>query len=407
MKRSDLSLFTIIMTVLLVSCDETSSQVMIGNTEVNIETVAGGLNTPWEIIWGPDDHIWFTERAGTVSRLDPESGEVTVLLTIKDVYEEGESGLLGMALHPEFTETPFVYLAYTYFSGSIKERIVRYSYNGTGLSGPEILLDGITGGRIHIGARLLIHDDKLYVTTGEAGRDQLSQDLFSVNGKVLRMNLDGSIPGDNPIAGSYIWAWGLRNAQGLVMVNDRLYASDHGPNSDDEINLIEKCKNYGWPEVYGFCDSPSEIAYCKANNVVEPLLTLTPTLAVAGIDYYEGGIIPEWENSILMTSLKAGQLLSMKLSSDGRSLQEARVWLRNRFGRLRDICISPDGSVYLAVSNRDGRGSPSKEDDRIIRINKIRTSTSSGINSTKNGNMEPWNLQKHDFSLQYFNAGAI
>ncbi|MBN2480996.1 MAG: PQQ-dependent sugar dehydrogenase [Bacteroidales bacterium] len=372
MKRHVVSFFipSILILLLLNNCQSTSSQVMIGAVEIDTHSVATGLDTPWEILWGPDNHIWITERPGFVSRLNPENSKHDYLLTIQDVHEESESGLLGMVLHPDFPGTPYVYLVYNYYSGGIRERIVRYRYTGTVLVEPFVLLEGIPGARNHNGSRLVIDGDyKLYVTTGDAGNGSSAQDLSSLNGKILRMNLDGSVPDDNPVAGSYIWSWGHRNPQGLVLTSDgRLFSSEHGPNNDDEVNLIEKGGNYGWPEVHGFCDTPSEKAFCNSYDMIEPLYTWTPTLAVAGIDFYESDMISAWKNSILITNLKASELISLSLDDGGQTVQTVSTWFDNWFGRLRDLCISPDGRVFLAVSNRDGRGSPDAGDDRIVQI---------------------------------------
>jgi len=259
---------------------------------------------------------------------------------------------------------------YTYYAGGIKERIARYRYTGEGLSEPYTLIEDIPGARNHDGSRLLFDDNhKLYVTTGDAQNANSSQDLNSLNGKVLRMNTDGSIPSDNPFPDSYVWSWGHRNAQGLIIgENGLMYSSEHGPNNDDELNLIVKGGNYGWPQVHGFCDSPSEIAFCQENDIIEPLYAWTPTLAVAGIDYYNSDLIPQWKNSILMTNLKASELTSLTLDPSGQEIRGVETWFDGWFGRLRDLCISPDGRVFIAVSNRDGRGSPKVGDDRIIQI---------------------------------------
>ncbi|HEX2937055.1 MAG TPA: PQQ-dependent sugar dehydrogenase [Bacteroidales bacterium] len=350
------------------------SQIMVGKTQVDTTSIATGLDTPWEILWGPDDHIWITERKGTVSRLNPQTRQVERLITIAEVYEEGESGLLGMTLHPDFTQNSYVYLVYNYLqNGSIKERLVRYTYNGRTLENPSILLDNIGGGRNHDGSRLLIDGDKLFMTTGDAYVTSTAQDKASLSGKILRMNLDGTIPDDNPIPGSYIWTWGHRNPQGLVIgPSGKIYSSEHGPSNDDELNLIVKNRNYGWPNVEGACDSPTENTFCQSNNVAEPLKAWTPTLAVAGIDYYNSDSIPLWKNSILMTSLKAGQLVSMKLSSDGQSVTDAKEWFNGWFGRMRDICIAPNGRVFISTSNLDGRGNPKSGDDRIVQIKAVR-----------------------------------
>lgn len=349
------------------------SQIFIGATEVDTSSVVKGLDTPWEILWGPDDHIWLTERYGRISRLNPETGELTELLTIPEVYETSESGLLGMVLHPDFTNHPYVYVVYTYQESSILERLVRYTFTEGILTSPLILLDNIGGASTHDGSRLLIDaDNKLYMTTGDARNTSASQDLSSLNGKILRLNLDGSVPDDNPFPGSYIWSWGHRNAQGLVISPQGImYSSEHGPSSDDELNIIEKARNYGWPDVMGFCDEPGELTFCADSNVMEPIAAWTPTLAVAGTDFYHHPAIPEWQNTLLVSSLKASSLTALNLSPDGRSVSREESYFTNWFGRLRDVCISPDGRVFLAVSNRDGRGTVRPGDDRIVEISPL------------------------------------
>lgn len=362
--------------VLLGIFPEAKAQFFIGSTEVDTNSVATNLDTPWEILWGPDNHIWFTERAGKISRLNPETGVHNVLLTINEVHEESESGLMGMVLHPDFGNQPYVYVVYTYLdSGAIKERLVRYTYSNQSLSSPLVLIDGIPGSSRHDGSRLVIDGNlKMFMTTGDATDQSLPQDLSSLNGKVLRLNLDGSVPDDNPIAGSYIWSWGHRNAQGLVIApSGIIYSSEHGPSTDDELNIIEKGRNYGWPTVRGFCDTPSELDFCADSNVVEPIAAWTPTLAVAGTDFYSQGPIAEWNNSLLVTSLKASELTVLSLSEDGRSVVQQESYFKNWFGRLRDVCVSPDGRVFLAVSNRDGRGTASTGDDRIVEIAALNT----------------------------------
>lgn len=345
---------------------------------LNKSTVIGNLDTPWEILWGPDDFIWMTERRGVVSRVDPSNGNKHEILTLTDVVEQGESGLLGLALHPDFNNSPFVYLAYTYNSGgNIKEKIVRYNYSNNSLTDPKILIDNISGGNIHEGCRLVFGPDgKLYASTGETGQGNLAQDKLSLNGKILRMNDDGSIPNDNPFGNSYLWAIGSRNGQGLVWANGKLYESEHGPSTDDEVNIIQSGRNYGWPNVAGFCDDADEKQFCTDNNVVEPLKAWTPTLAVAGIDYYKTGPITEWNNSLLMVSLKAGLFIQMKLNSNGDAIETSKEYFAGEYGRMRDVCVSPDGRVFIATSNKDGRGSPKQDDDKIIEL-------SSGTNSVK------------------------
>ncbi|MBL7788117.1 MAG: PQQ-dependent sugar dehydrogenase [Chitinophagales bacterium] len=355
----------------LICCLTTKAQntITLDSTIVQVTVLATNQDVPWEILWGPDNWLWMTERGGTISRMNPDTGEKIPLFTIPDCYEQQESGLLGMVLHPDFVNQPYVYLVYNYLQGfQIKERLVRYTYNGTTFTDPFIMLNSISGNSTHIGSRLLIlPDSTLLMTTGDAQDQPASQDLNELTGKVLRFNLDGTIPADNPFGvDNPVYSYGHRNAQGLVLApNGLLYSSEHGPTNDDELNVIVKGANYGWPTVQGFCDTPLEAAFCSANTVTEPLLSWTPTLAVAGIDYFNHPSIPEWQNSILMATLKAKRFYQFSLATDG-TIAESNVFLENVFGRLRDVCVAPDGRIFVSSSNRDAYGTPSANDDRII-----------------------------------------
>jgi glucose/arabinose dehydrogenase len=361
---------------------ESKSQILIGTTEIDTNTIATDLDTPWEILWGPDDMIWITEREGRVSRIDPETGNKEVLLEITDIVSESEeSGMLGMVLHPNFMhpDSQFVYLVYTYVSGGNVERLVRYTFDSDTLRDEFILLDGIPAGYYHIGSRVIILPDRtILMSTGDVGSASYALDTNRLHGKFLRLNLDGSIPDDNPIPGSYVWSLGHRNPQGLVRApSGIIYSSEHGPADNDEVNIIVKEGNYGWPEVHGFCDLPDEQTYCTANNAVEPIAAWTPTLAVCGIDFYDHYAIPEWQNSILLVTLKEDDLRVLKLNASGDTIVSEDTYFNNYFGRLRDVCVSPDGKIYLATSNQDGRANspfPTAQDDRIIEIVSLNVS---------------------------------
>jgi glucose/arabinose dehydrogenase len=329
------------------------------------------LNFPWEILWGPDNFIWFTEREGRVKRINPKTGQVIHVATISEVVSTTNyNGLLGMALHPQFTSSPFVFLIYNYFDaeGDYMEKIVRYTYNGTTLISPMTLVDGIVGkiggDFIHNGSRLMIGPDmKLYATTGDANlRFELPQNPSSLNGKVLRVNLDGTIPSGNPY-GNAVWTTGHRNAQGLVFALGKWYSSEHGETTDDEINIIEGGRNYGWPFVEGFCDKPEEQTFCTSNNVQQPIYAWTPTVAPSGMDFYDKSLIPQWKRSLLVTFLKDQRLRQMKLNGNGTGIESVKDFFVGQFGRLRDVAISPDGKVYLSTDNGSNA-------DKIIEITK-------------------------------------
>ena len=183
-----------------------------------------------------------------------------------------------------------------------------------------------------------------------------------LNGKILRLNLDGTIPADNPVSGNPYWSFGHRNPQGLVYANNILYSSEHGPSNDDEINIIEKGRNYGWPDVQGFCNTSGEQSFCAANNVKEPIEAWTPTIATSGLDYYNKDLIPQWKNSLLLATLKDATLYQLKLDNTFTSVSSGNEYFRSKYGRLRDICISPEGKVYICTSNGGN--------DKIVEISK-------------------------------------
>jgi aldose sugar dehydrogenase len=342
--------------LLFVPCFKAQSQLSIGTTTLQVDTLASGLDIPWEILWGPDNFIWMTERRGRVSRVNPETGQVTVVLNNQSaVWQNSESGMLGMALHPDFANSPYVYIAYTYgtSSSNAKEKIVRFEYNGTSLINETTLLDDIPANSTHIGCRILfLPDGTILFTTGDAQNQPSSQNMNSLAGKVLRMNQDGSIPANNPYGSdSYVYASGFRNTQGMVLLdNGRIFLSEHGPNTDDEFMELLPGRNYGWPNVHGFCTTTSEIQFCADSNVVEPLIAWTPTIAPSDLIYYKNPFFPEWDGKFLMTVLKDRMLVAIEMNEDMDEVLSETWHLTNMFGRLRDICIGPDKEIYLATN---------------------------------------------------------
>ena len=335
----------------------------------SIRTLKSGLNFPWEILWGKDDHIWMTEREGKVSKIDPRTGNVVFSASIPGVVATGEGGLLGMVQHPDFLTNGLFYVVFNYDnSGSYREKLVQLKFNGSGISTAATLIDNLPAGSIHNGSRLIISNEatpKLYMTTGDVGTGANAQNTGSLAGKVLRFNLDGSIPADNPIASSAVWSFGHRNPQGLVMVNGKIYASEHGQNIEDEVNIIEKNRNFGWPNVEGPCNTAGEITFCTANNVKEPIWSSGgATIATAGLDYYDNARIASWQKSLLMTTLKDESLRILALSNDGLTVTGQQTVFKGTYGRLRDICVSPAGRVYICTSNGGNA-------DRIIEVSKL------------------------------------
>ena len=385
--------FTLASSLLFFSFTQTIGQpssVTVGSTTLDVRVVIEGSNStngidiPWEIQWGSDDHIWMTERYGRVSRLNPTTGVRTTILDLtSSVYVNSEAGLLGMQLHPDFENTPQVFLAYTYNIGAdptsgspanVRERIVRYDYNDVSntLSNPLTLLEGINGWTTHIGCRLLIlPDNTLLATTGDYQNQPSAQDDNSLSGKILRMNLDGTIPTDNPFgASSYVYSKGHRNAQGLLIgPNGKIYSSEHGPSTNDEFNIIVAGGNYGWPDVEGFCTG-SELTDCNAmTNYQDPLAIWYngSTIAPSDIAWYDHPAIPEWQGKILMTVLKTEHVKVLELNAAGTAITGEEIMFNSGhagnpsstssgtygngdFNRLRDILVAPDGRVFLATS---------------------------------------------------------
>lgn len=348
----------------------------IGATPVTIDTVFTGSEVVWEILWGPDSHLWVTEKQGVVSRIDPYSHErVTVLNIEQEVFHEGEAGLLGMALHPDFPNTPELFLVYTYgTSSNIRERLVKYTYTGTTLISPVVLIDNIAGYTSHDGSRLLfLSDNTLLMTTGDAQNTSLPQDLNSLNGKVLRINTDGSIPADNPFPGKRIYSYGHRNPQGLCMMPDgSVYISEHGPSNDDEFQPLIAGANYGWPNVEGFCNTPAELDFCAQHEVQEPIVAWTPTIAPGDLVYYTNPSFPEFDGRFLMAVLKDKKIRTLKLNGAGDSLVSTDDYLINSYGRLRAICVGPQKELYIGTNQNAGASIISIAPPAVINVNEIK-----------------------------------
>jgi len=354
----------------------TFAQITVGNTTLQVREVIGNLDIPWEIKWGYDGFIWMTERPGIVSRVNVETGEKNIILDIQNSVYSGnnEAGLLGMEFHPEFSTNHILFMTYTFIQGNqIKERLSSFTYNinSETLENEQILLNNINGYTTHIGSRILALEDlTILISTGDAQDQPASQDVDELTGKILRMDISennfGGIPADNPIPNSYVWSWGHRNAQGLELApNGIIYSSEHGPTTDDELNILVPNRNYGWPYVQGFCDEPTETEFCEQNNVVEPLVNWTPTIAPSDIIWYDHPAIPEFQNTLLMTVLKNKMLVRFEFSEDGQSVTNETEFFQYEWGRLRDICVSPDGKIYLATN---GNSWPSQPPNEIIEL---------------------------------------
>lgn len=329
--------------------------------------LVSGVNIPWELLWGPDDMLWCTTRHGDVLHIDPVTGAYETVLTLDVFGGSGEPGLLGMAMHPDWNVTPQVFLVYTAGTtwSNANERLSVFDWNGSSLVNEEVL-HSVDAGGIHNGSRLLVlPDNTLLMSTGDTGDGGASsQNDNSDNGKILRFNLDGSVPADNPDPTSYVYSKGHRNSQGLCNgPNGLIYSSEHGQSNWDEFNVIEPGRNYGWPQVEGECNTASEQTFCEANDVAEPLKTWSPCVAVNGIAFYDHPAIPEWQGSVLMAVLGglSGQyerLSVLHMSEDGLAVESEDQHFASFNQRVRDVAINPyTGSIYLAFNGPQYPGS--------------------------------------------------
>jgi len=334
----------------------TSSEIKLAlsiNDLNNLEIVVQDLEIPWEIVFLPSSDILVTERPGKLLII----GENLEEIEIDGVTQKAEGGLLGMALHPNFENNNFIYIYITDSKdGKITNRIERYKLISSALSDKKIILDNIPGAPYHDGGRIGFGPDELlYVTTGDATQEELAQDIDSLAGKILRLNDDGSIPEDNPF-GNAVYSYGHRNPQGLAWdLDGNLWSTEHGRSGRlsgmDELNLIEKGKNYGWPAIQG--DETNQ-------GMEEPKVHSGPddTWAPAGLAYYDG--------SLFFSGLRGETLYEAKIENG--EVIELIAHFRKEFGRLRAVVIGPDDSLYISTSNTDGRGKERSGDDKIIKL---------------------------------------
>lgn len=346
--------------------------------KMRVETVATNLEVVWSIAFAPDGRMFFTERPGRVRVFENGKLRAAPFFTVPDVEPSGESGLMGMVLHPNFAENYFVYLAYAYQNADKDQtvRVARYRATNETLVEPKTIIEGIPASRFHSGTRLRFGPDgKLYITTGDATKQSRAQQLNSINGKTLRLNDDGTIPDDNPFvndknARPEIWTYGHRNSQGMDFQPETglMFQTEHGPSiidgvslfkrtGGDEVNIVEKGKNYGW----------AKISHNMTRAGMEtPIIEYSPAIAPASGIFYRGDLFPELKNNFLFGALK-GEMI-VRLALDGRRIVSQDKLFEKKYGRVREIAEAPDGSIYFSTSNRDGRGEPIKEDDRILRI---------------------------------------
>jgi glucose/arabinose dehydrogenase len=337
---------------------------------LRVETFVDGLEVPWSMAFTSPTRLLVTERPGRVRVVDRGALASRPLAVLPDVEAKGESGLMGLALAPDYASSRLIYLAYAYDTREGQRvRIARFRDDGDALSHRTVILEGIPAARFHAGCRLRFGPDgKLYATTGDATEGRIAQDLSSLGGKTLRLNPDGTIPSDNPFRGSPVYSLGHRNSQGLDWdpKSGLQFQTEHGPSGfdgpggGDEVNIVEAGKNYGWPLIHHRQARP---------GLESPLLEFTPAVAPAGASFSRGAGLPSFVGDFFFATLRGERLIRVRLEAGNRRrVAETEDLFAGAYGRLRDVVSGPDGALYVATSNRDGRGRPRAGDDRILRI---------------------------------------
>lgn len=341
-----------------------------GRAALTTRIVRDSLFVPWEVAYAPDNHVWFTQRNGYVCRLHPTTRKIDTLLFLNTDYFLGTGGLLGLALHPNFLDTPQVFVAYTQNPGSNHFfYVARYDFDLTSLSliNQTPILNGIPVWTERVGGRLITVGNYLFVTIGDNGDPSSVQQVGSYTGKIIRLNLDGSIPSDNPLFGSPVWSWGFRNSLGLVFAKNTLYSTDQGA-TEDEINIINKHGNYGWSSVEGFCDLPAEVAFCSDSVINVPIFGWKPKIGIAGLDYYDYtlNMLPALKGSLIATAQGDSILYELEMAQGSvDSITNVVPVFGGAYGRLQDLCVSPSGSIFVSTCNSSATGQPV---DKIIEV---------------------------------------
>ncbi|WP_276299089.1 PQQ-dependent sugar dehydrogenase [Halorussus lipolyticus] len=324
--------------------------------QFRIETVTMELEVPWGTAFTPDGDLYLTERPGRVQRVTAENNRKEEVADLTDaVAPRGEGGLLGLAFHPDDADLAYTYQTYEDDSG-LANRVVRHRVS-EGFDRESVVIDGIPASSIHNGGRIAFGPDgALYVTTGDASRSELAQDRESLAGKVLRLTPEGEAHPDNPFD-SRVFTYGHRNPQGLAWRDGTLFVTEHGPATDDEINVLEAGNNYGWPEVKG---------QSEADEFTDPIAAYTPTIAPGSAAFYRGPI-DEWSGDFFFGTLAGTHLHRVRIGENDEVVEQERL-LDGKYGRLRTVFTGPDDHLYVTTSNRDGRGTPAPQDDRVLRI---------------------------------------
>jgi glucose/arabinose dehydrogenase len=336
---------------------------------IKVEEVARDLFVPWSIVFTSKDRMLVTERDGKVREI--VNGKLNSKpLAVFNVSAQAEEGLMGMDIDPNYEKNKKIYLCLAYDkSGALVNKVISATDKGDEIIEDKTLIDDIESARWHAGCRVKFGPDKkLYVSTGDASKRDLVQNLNSLSGKILRLNPDGTIPADNPFPDSYVYSLGHRNIQGFDWSSDgNLYAIDHGPSGfdgpggGDELNLILKGENYGWPKVSHEESLP---------EYKDPLTIWTPAIAPASLTFYTSNILPQFKNTVLVGMLRGEGILYIEFENVKKGIIKKQHKISGiSYGRIREVIEGPDNNLYFTTSNKDGRGdSVGQNDDKIYRL---------------------------------------
>ncbi len=337
-----------------------------------IEPYIENLEVPWSIVFTDSSRILITERPGRLRQIINGKLIEAPVKTLTEVHSDAEEGLMGLTKSPDYNTSKLMYLSYAYQKvndyGDYNVRVIRFKDEGNSISGETVIFDGIPASHLHCGCRIKFGPDgKLYITTGDATKREIAQDVNILGGKILRVNPDGSVPDDNPFPNSPVWCYGNRNPQGIDWYpgTNILWETEHGPSGfdgpggGDEVNIILKGKNYGWPVVHH---------RDHKDGMEDPILEFTPAEAPASGMFYRSGVIAEFKNNFFFGCLVGNGIIRVTVDSNDPSKPVSFEKFCTDYGRIRDVSEGPDGAIYFGTSNRDGRGKPKEGDDKIYRI---------------------------------------
>lgn len=346
---------------------EVDSNTISKSVDYKYTAVASNLYVPWSIVFPTTDSMYIAQRSGEILYYKNSQPQVN-FYKFSEISATNEEGLMGMVLDPDYPNSPYIYTSLAYEENNqMFVKVVRLTDVNNQATETKILLDKIPAAKFHAGSRLRFGpDQKLYITTGDATKKEIAQDLNSLGGKILRMNKDGSIPEDNPFSNSYIYSYGHRNPQGIDFdpVSGVLFSTEHGPSlfdgaaGGDEINRILAGKDYGWPKVSHTESTP---------EAIDPLLVFTPAVAPASGVFYTGDKYPSLKNTFLFGGLRGEGIFVIYLD-ESRQKVKSYEKLNITEGRIRDIAVSPDGYIYFSTSNKDGRGTANDKSDQIFKL---------------------------------------